>query len=197
MRRGVGACRAFDARLALLAGNDLPREEARATWQHLAGCARCRRELVAYREVRRVLAEFAEEAGRPELPEDFFAGLEESVRSAAYRPPRRFASLGRRGLALAGAAALFATGWLLVPVVERGRRPRLLDSPPVAPGPAMPDAPGAELLPTGLAGQSAALRFLDEIESLALPRGLETGPDGAEPHGDEPERRRGARRRRR
>lgn len=191
------ACRAFDARLALLAGNDLPREEVRETWQHLADCARCRRELVAYRDVRRVLAEFAEDGRRCELPPGFFDELRDSVLAAVERPPRRRAVARRRVLAVAGAAALFVTGWLLVPVLERGGRPRLLDIPAVAPGPAMVDAPGSELLPTGLAGQSAALRLLEETERLTVPEwlGAERGTDEERDDGSEDrDERRGQRR---
>jgi anti-sigma factor RsiW len=161
------SCARNEDALALLAGGDLPEEEARALRAHVAGCGACDRELA---ELQAALAWARHAEPSPFVAEDL-ATLHRRVLAdlAAAPPPRRpllerlVAALrpGRFALVTAGVAAA-----LLVAIVGREGRvgPPVLDSPalePLAPAPlgtlAAPDA-GEEATgdPTTLAALAAA-----------------------------------------
>lgn len=155
-------CRRVRRALPLLAGGDLPGDEA-ALREHLAGCPPCRKILAAHEALGRALRR-AGEGSAPLSDAAFLAALRARIPAAA-RPAARVATV-RLGRILAAAAAAAAFLLVLFVVADGpetpdgsttpgGAPPTVVApaAPPVAvPEPGLPvsfDLPGAAVLNGG------------------------------------------------
>ncbi|GEM_PF-2840167 len=117
-------CREVRKYIPLHAGDDLP-ENVPGLLEHLASCPRCRRDLEAYRALRRALGA-VRRSGSPVSGDAFLEGVRRRVASAtpAASPAQAlFPTLLLRGAATAAAVALLLAGILYSTAPPAHERP--------------------------------------------------------------------------